>query len=390
MPSLKTYVFVNEPARILYKWGWVSDKINGKFVSNNQYFNSARYWDLNKDGNQAYWGTSQYLNDFGPTAKDLNRLYGKIKEKITGPQGELLTSALEWKGSLGMITKRVVQIGSAYSAVKKLRFTEAAKILGMSTSQTRLVKRRILVSQGVRENTSTRSKTVKRVSTIRREGTFSPTSAWLEYWMGWAPLHGDIAHAIKTIGAAEPQSMHFSVGVKLDESPEILLRLNQTSGETRWDTTITSIKSGSYSAYGGYRIVNHNAFVLNQLGLINPALTVWQLVPFSFIVDWFANIGTVIGSLTDFAGIEFVNTGYAMKGEVNVTVKSKYSWEWGDYYHPRQWYSESYSGSGVGRYSKRDPGPLQGPTLRVGMLDKLSLTRAATSISLLTEIFLKR
>lgn len=45
---------------------------------------------------------------------------------------------------------------------------------------------------------------------------------------------------------------------------------------------------------------------LNQLGLVNPAALVWELVPFSFVIDWALPIGPVLNAMTAPAGLDFV------------------------------------------------------------------------------------
>lgn len=45
---------------------------------------------------------------------------------------------------------------------------------------------------------------------------------------------------------------------------------------------------------------------LNQLGMLNPASLVWELIPFSFVLDWFIPVGSMLGALTAPAGLDFV------------------------------------------------------------------------------------
>lgn len=46
---------------------------------------------------------------------------------------------------------------------------------------------------------------------------------------------------------------------------------------------------------------------LNQLSLINPVSLVWELVPYSFLIDWVLPIGPVLQALTAPAGLDFVS-----------------------------------------------------------------------------------
>jgi hypothetical protein len=55
------------------------------------------------------------------------------------------------------------------------------------------------------------------------------------------------------------------------------------------------------------RVDNPNLHLAQQLGFINPLSVAWELVPFSFVVDWFGNVGQVLASFSDFAGLSQVN-----------------------------------------------------------------------------------
>lgn len=52
---------------------------------------------------------------------------------------------------------------------------------------------------------------------------------------------------------------------------------------------------------------NHNLASLQQWGVLNPATVAWDLVPFSFVANWFLPIGTWLSSFSDFAGIDVIH-----------------------------------------------------------------------------------
>jgi hypothetical protein len=62
----------------------------------------------------------------------------------------------------------------------------------------------------------------------------------------------------------------------------------------------------SCRTYAYYRLRNAGLATLSQLGLINPAVIVWERLPYSFVVDWFAPVGSWLNALTAAAGYDFV------------------------------------------------------------------------------------
>jgi hypothetical protein len=127
----------------------------------------------------------------------------------------------------------------------------------------------------------------------------SASSKWLEFHFGWSPLIGDIYDGMTVLTSAWKD-----LPVK-------------TSAKTRYN--------GSYPPPGDYsmgvtqildyrvrnssevRITNPNLYQLSQWGLTNPLEVAWELVPFSFVVDWFTNVGSLIGSMSDLHGVTLVN-----------------------------------------------------------------------------------
>lgn len=50
-------------------------------------------------------------------------------------------------------------------------------------------------------------------------------------------------------------------------------------------------------------ITNPNLWLLNRLGLINPATVIWDLIPWSFVVNMFLNVNAMISSVTNEVGL---------------------------------------------------------------------------------------
>lgn len=133
-------------------------------------------------------------------------------------------------------------------------------------------------------------------------------SKYLEYVYGFAPLMQDIFEAADLMkrtgqkplllnGRATAERYGKSADLSFDnisfDQREYWLR-NVYRSRTR--TTIWA------KPKEGYTLTR----VLNQLGLVNPASLVWELIPYSFVIDWVLPIGPVLSAMTAPAGLDFV------------------------------------------------------------------------------------
>jgi len=55
------------------------------------------------------------------------------------------------------------------------------------------------------------------------------------------------------------------------------------------------------------RVKDGGVYTASQLGLTNPLEIAWEIVPFSFLVDWFVPVGQVLSALTASAGLDLVS-----------------------------------------------------------------------------------
>lgn len=202
-----------------------------------------------------------------------NKALAKLKANIAefSQQGENLGQASK---SLAMVTDRVSQVFRSYKALRKGRFGEFMEVLRIPAQA---------------KDRRYQTYTPKRISR-------DSSSIFLEYWYGWKPLIQDIFVGLNAVVDA-PQN---------EKRP---IKGRGTSGAFPIDKQGAPHRyisgSGIYSV--DLRVIitveNENVFTLNRTGLINPATIAWQLMPFSFIVDWFINVEEFVDSLSMFAGL---------------------------------------------------------------------------------------
>lgn len=109
----------------------------------------------------------------------------------------------------------------------------------------------------------------------------------LEFAYGWAPLVG----AIYDLCDKEfPPNPEIYISEKVTNSFSRLSGTRETEGSIRAGCSFLAVMDSPLVASA------------EKLGLINPASIAWEVVPFSFVVDWFIPISSYIQSLTAFSG----------------------------------------------------------------------------------------
>lgn len=215
----------------------------------------------------------------------INRSYGMLVKHLRGDNATLGVTLASWKQSLAMIVQRCTAIAKFARKCEK----KAARKQRVSRRQRRKRK-----AQGLR--------------TILPVGS---ANLFLEGKFGWLPLITDVFQAIKAMTDDVPGGWISGHATVLAEAK---------AGAAFWPP------SGALENFGGYwkyrvkqtcfvQVTNPNVWLANKLGVINPALVIWDLVPWSFVVGWFANFQQILGSMTDFAGLTVSNASTTQKWE---------------------------------------------------------------------------
>lgn len=169
----------------------------------------------------------------------------------------------------------------------------------------------------------------KRASRWRRIGrrTQELAQGWLERSFGWLPLVADIdagAKALSRIIAYRvPRDYIKSISDSYIHGEPNRINTTWGVGPLRLYQTRTSYDFYSYKLYGlvmpAAESFNANRIELG-ISLNEFVPTVWELIPYSFLVDYFLNIGAVIDGLcVNTAGLRWINQG-TDKRRLNVTA----------------------------------------------------------------------
>lgn len=161
-----------------------------------------------------------------------------------------------------------------------------------------------------------RSRTLSRAEKVadRARKSSDPVTAFAETWLearyGWRILAYDIAGIQESIERLQSFRAPFVRGYGTRESSSTRTTYNAGVG-SYWRSVSPS--TGLVADYGRvsilatqtYRRSVHAAVILeaiiDDIIEIDPIVTAWEVVPFSFILDWFINVGDVLQAYSPFA-----------------------------------------------------------------------------------------
>lgn len=277
----------------------------------------------------------------------LIKAWDKLRSKALA-RAETGVGLVEIQKSIEMVNYRCVQLARAAMALKRGQFRKFTAILGTPPHPADKHRKKVFE---------------KEISGL-----------WLEYWMGWAPTVGDIFAALEVCTSTPPiETVKASSGFAKTYKGQ-----TQAGDEIRkWDMEAT-IRVGLKV---DLEMVNPNLALLNQLGLANPATVFYQTLPFSFMLEWFVNLGQLLNMYSDFLGFNLKDPETTWK--YGATGLSTYT--------HRVWGNQSpIHRIGVDKAQTFSRAlTLEKPSLGFRRVNGLSVTRGATAIALLISIFIK-
>lgn len=159
---------------------------------------------------------------------------------------------------------------------------------------------------GVARNLALSKKQAKRVKRLDPKSLArNPASWWLELQYGWRPLVGDVYDGLTQFYSRVEQGA--TIGDVAHKS-------------FKWDGYAPTVDINSYVKYSEtasrkaackmgirYKVDDSRLANLQDWGITNPWLLAWELMPYSFVVDWFIPVGNWLENVNYSLGLSFVD-----------------------------------------------------------------------------------
>jgi hypothetical protein len=138
----------------------------------------------------------------------------------------------------------------------------------------------------------------------------SVASNWLQLQYGWKPLLKDIENFFNILPTSFEQgsTVHRVTGTGSFRNEIITLHPPGDAQIGESHVGRTTRQSRSSVRYGiSYRVDDPMVQFFSQLGFTNPINLAWEVLPFSFVADWFLPIGSYLEQASAFHGLTFLD-----------------------------------------------------------------------------------
>jgi hypothetical protein len=304
-----------------------------------------------KPGNQVLWQTDRTIQRVSTEAQN------KLVKKLNSRDIDLGVALGEARETAAFVQSACLRLYRAFHSARKGDVSGMLKALEVS-------------------------KTTKSSKQRFRDVPDAAANVWLEYSYAVRPLLGDVYGAMSALE-------------KRHERPMVVKRRATASDEYDVELATSGVHAGScdyeLAFYGGlwawheinFEVDNPFLYSLSQLGLTNPLNVAWELVPFSFVVDWFIPIGSFFDGLVPPQGVSRVKGVSSYRGEFEGRGRAK--WNFPVPPNTRDGESE-HKGSWTSRFKGRSPMTSFPRYHLVGADFSLSKTQIASGLSLLWSV----
>lgn len=249
---------------------WNRDTYNGPSL----------HFGANVDDNIPFNGDDSY-----------KRCVNQLLDQISLTKGSLAVSVAEIDKTAEMIADTAKRLARAYSNLRKGDVVGCASSLGL-----RLGRKKVKAFGR------------RRREYLRADGNYRrfASNTWLELTYGWRPLISDVYTQTENLAnyMTARSNVTRKARARADEEKVTEVRNLSPNGFPGKVTKRIQVNRTTRMVleFG----LDGQPSLADSFGLKNPAIVAWEVVPFSFVVDWFYPVGKYLESLTATQGLVFV------------------------------------------------------------------------------------
>lgn len=274
------------------------------------------YYEVH-DHFQTFSGLGGYVlpSDADSRVADVvNSALGNAYDRVYSSDAGLAETCIEYTKSRTMVTNHAMMVARSLRALRRFRFQEAASHLGLAKHPTS----GLYVPHGTKLTKEQRRKGIIVAPKSRSTGQLL-ASNYLAYRYGWMPLYLNVYGVMKHL---------------YDRSrnrPPIIIARGRA--DDKWSSTVTgnagvypynNTSTGVYalastwqwkqtwlhsvSAEFGFHYRLDSAFAASalSLGITDPVSLAYELLPLSFVADWFLDVQGFLQQFSAFRGKTFL------------------------------------------------------------------------------------
>lgn len=236
------------------------------------------------------WGPVRYFNAPGPRlglhtahSPDFVPLEAKLRKKIKAETVNVAVALAERKQTAGLVSSAVKGILSFYRSVRDKNLF--SKLLSR--------RRKSLPPDFHRLQPRVRQQLLRQREGLLESRSRDLADAWLQFSFGMKPLYGDINAAVEETIRRCSEGITMWVRTHSEHSMKTSVMVDQY-GES---FVCTFDEKMLLRAKASFRISDTVENRAVAMGLTNPLQVAWELVPYSFVIDWILPVGDYLASL---------------------------------------------------------------------------------------------
>lgn len=267
--------------------------------------------------------------------------------RIAPPSAQSLVSIAELHKSIEMIAGRARKIADVIQAVKRGDVRKLKHLLGEPPKRYAKYPKTVVLwddhldTVHINKSGKTRRKWMHTpLNKTRLDRLSEASKLWLEFRYGWSPLVHDIVDEMKAFDAVMRRKDHLETsGSPITTDGRAVFKakaLEKLSGTVSSNITANPALGEASRGRQTYRRdieqkVECHAYAhychsvsgflsrFNDFGAFDVPRAIWELCPWSFVIDWFIPIGDWLGALTPKVGVEILASGVVVHDLKSVT-----------------------------------------------------------------------